>query len=207
MKDLFLCHTGADKEWVRMLAERLEQERIGGRAVEVFFDEWDIDIGENIITRIDRGLKESRNIGLVLSPKMLAADWPNAEWQSQIMDDPSGKAGRIIPILRHKYDPDTGAPIELPFVLKSPRRLDFSIDKRFESEFARLVRKLADLPPTRGTSRGGLGAKISVVSLGQEAPDPVDEALPSNLFGVSNIPKSCLAIIRRRETSRRCGQP
>jgi len=42
--DVFLSYTGVDKEWVRALGERLEQEGIdeqkGSRRIKVFFDEW-----------------------------------------------------------------------------------------------------------------------------------------------------------------------
>ena len=71
MKDLFLCHGGADKAWVRELGARLEAETVGNRQVEVFFDEWDIDHGENIVSKIDQGLKEARFVAVVLSPAML----------------------------------------------------------------------------------------------------------------------------------------
>jgi hypothetical protein len=188
MKDLFLCHTGADKDWVRMLGTRLEAERINGRPVEVFFDEWDIDYGENIISKIDQGLKLSRYVGLVLSPRMVKAEWPTAEWQSQVMDDPTGKRGKVLPIVRHKFDPETGDPIDLPFVLKPLKRFDFTRDREFDAEFQRLLRKLADLPPTRGSRRGTLGAALGSPPTGQEAPDTVDEALPSNLFPVLRLP-------------------
>lgn len=79
MIDLFLCHSGADKDWVRSLGSRLEELRIGDRSIQVFFDEWDIDYGDNIISKIDAGLKQSRFVGLVLSPRMVQADWPTAE--------------------------------------------------------------------------------------------------------------------------------
>ena len=43
--DVFLCHNGADKEWVRNLAEQIESEtfdgHLNGRPLRVFFDEWD----------------------------------------------------------------------------------------------------------------------------------------------------------------------
>src|SRR3954471_16598616 len=112
--DLFLCHTGADKDWTRDLGARLEQHHIGNRPIKVWFDEWDIDYGHSVITAIGEGLKESRYVGLVLSPAMVKAEWPTAEWQSQIMDDPTGKSGRILPMLLHKFDVD-GAPIDPPF--------------------------------------------------------------------------------------------
>lgn len=188
MKDLFLCHTGADKDWTRALAERLENEQIAGRPIEVFFDEWDIGYGRGIITEIDEGLKTSRYIGLVLSPGMLRAPWPTAEWQSQVMDDPVGRRARVLPLLLHKYDPTSGAPIELPFVLKGLKRFDFTDRKQFEVELLRLIRQLADLPPVRGRRRGGLGSALASPSTGQEAPDPVEEALPSNLFPVIRLP-------------------
>lgn len=41
MKDVFLCHAGTDKAWVRELGARLEAERIGDRRIEVFFDDGD----------------------------------------------------------------------------------------------------------------------------------------------------------------------
>src|SRR5207245_9487937 len=85
MKDLFLCHAGADKAWVLQLAARLEAERIGNRSIEVFLDDWDIDHGENIVAKIDEGLKSARFCAVVLSPAMLKRDWPEAEWTARCM--------------------------------------------------------------------------------------------------------------------------
>ena len=148
MKDIFLCHTGADKDWVRNFADRLEQEQIRGHAISVFFDEWDIDYGESIITAIHKGLKESRYVGLVLSPAMVKADWPTVEWQSQIMADPAGKGGKILTLLRHKFDPVTGEPIDMPFALSPLKRFDFTRSgPPFEHELQNLLRKLRDQPP------------------------------------------------------------
>ncbi|HEY4129423.1 MAG TPA: toll/interleukin-1 receptor domain-containing protein [Gemmatimonadaceae bacterium] len=188
--DLFLCHTGADKDWVRMLGSRLEQLRIGDRAIRVFFDEWDVDFGENIISKIHAGLKQSRYVGLVLSPRMIHADWPTAEWQSQVMADPIGRRGKILPLLRHKFDPETGDPIDMPFALASLKRFDFTRDRDFERELERLARKLADLPPQRGPKRSALGSSIPLVPAGQESPDVGDEALPSNLLLCGDLPES-----------------
>jgi hypothetical protein len=188
VKDIFLCHTGADKDWVRNLGGRLEEHRINNRPLEVFFDEWDIDYGENIIAKIDAGLKQSRYVGLVLSPRMVRADWPAAEWQSQVMADPAGKRGKVLPLLRHKFDPETGEPIDMPFVLAPLKRFDFTRDADFERELERLVRKLSDLPPARGHRRSTLGSSIAIIPGGQEAADAVDEALPSNLFAVTDVP-------------------
>lgn len=189
MKDIFLCHTGADKDWVRTLAERLERERIGGRTVEVWLDEWDVDYGESIIGKIDEGLRTSRFVGVVLSPAAARAGWPNAEWQSQIMADPVNKAGRIIPLLRHKFDPETGEPIDLPFVFRTLKWVDFTDDRRFDVALARLLTRLSGQRPTRG--RGGLGAALPTLAMaGRDAPDVVQESLPSNLLPVLSLPEA-----------------
>ena len=126
MKDVFLCHTGIDKPWVERLAERLEAEAIQGREVSVFLDKWDIDFGENILQRIEEGLQESRYLAVVLSPALTKADWPRLEWQSQVYDDPAGKKARILPIVLHKYDPDTEERLKVPLPLKILKCFDFS---------------------------------------------------------------------------------
>src|SRR5689334_18062483 len=94
--DLFLCHTGANKDWVRDLATRLESETVDARPLRVFFDEWDIAPGENILARIEDGLRRSQFIAVALSPSLVRAAWPTLEWQTQVYDDPTGKRGRII---------------------------------------------------------------------------------------------------------------
>lgn len=189
--DLFLCHTGVDKDWTRELGRRLEEHRLSNRPIKVWFDEWDVDYGRSFVSAIDDGLKESRYVALVLSPAMVRADWPTAEWQSQIVDDPTGKSGRILPLLVSKID-DGGAPIELPFVLKALKRFDFTEPRKFDVVFDSLLRKLAGLPPVRGTPssrRGGLGSALhSIPTSGQEAPDLVEESLSSNLLPVTELP-------------------
>ena len=40
-KDIFLCHTGADKPWVERLAERIEAEPYQNRFLGVVFDKWE----------------------------------------------------------------------------------------------------------------------------------------------------------------------
>jgi hypothetical protein len=104
------------------------------------------------------------------------------------MADPTGKRGKILPILRHKFDPISGESIDLPFVLVPLKRFDFTNDRQFEGELEKLVPKLSDLPPSRGRGRGGLGAALNAQPSGQEAPDVGDEVLPSNLFPVLNLP-------------------
>ena len=47
-KDIFLCHTGADKPWVERLAERIEAEPYQNRFLGVVFDKWDFEKGGQV---------------------------------------------------------------------------------------------------------------------------------------------------------------
>jgi hypothetical protein len=124
--DIFLCHSGSNKDFIRELATALEAEQIDGRSVRVFFDEWDIAPGENILTRIEDGLRGARLVAVALSPALTCASWPTMEWQSQVYDDPHGKRARIIPLIIEKFDPQTMEPLDIPLPLRLLRYLDFS---------------------------------------------------------------------------------
>ncbi|MCC7180961.1 MAG: toll/interleukin-1 receptor domain-containing protein, partial [Acidobacteria bacterium] len=181
-KDVFLCHTGADKDWVEALAKRLEEETVDNRQIAVWFDKWDIDGGENILDKIEEGLKSSRFVGVVLSPAMTRAEWPRLEWQSQVYEDPAGRKARILPILRHQFDPVTGEPIEIPLPLRILKRYDFTNPKRFEAEFRDLLRRIRGV----ANPRGGTPTPAGPVFVEQEEPTGGEESLLTNEI-LSNV--------------------
>jgi hypothetical protein len=196
--DIFLCHNSADKDWVRDLGRRIEQVEWNGRRLRVFFDEWDIEPGENILLRIEEGLKRSRFIGVVLSPEMTKADWPTMEWTTQVYQDPAGKRGRIIPILVRDTDRKTGERIEIPLPLTILNRLDFREKSNYTRELNKFIRRLRNEPPIRGRLSPGQSVNnvhpataVQVVAglpVGQERPDPIEEILLSNLLPVLKYP-------------------
>ena len=186
MKDVFLSHTGADKDWVEGLANRLESEVVDGRPLAVWFDKWDSDYGENILEKIEDGLKTSRFVAVVLSPAFTRASWPKLEWQTQVYDDPTGKRGRILPIMLHKYDPSNGEPLEIPLPLRLLKWFDFTDPKRADDAYGALVRRIRGEKPQRGRERRSGSPPGAVV--GQETPDEVEEAIVGNLLPVSRMP-------------------
>lgn len=191
MKDIFLCHTGADKQWVERLATSLEQVLVDGRRLEVFFDKWDIDYGENILTRIEEGLKQTRFLGVVLSPALVRAEWPRLEWQSAVHEDPTGRLGRILPLLVHKFDPETKEAIEIPLPLRLLRYYDFTDPGRFDREFEQLIRRLRGERPERGRPSTVVSPPSSPPSAyRRESPAPQDESLITNLLPVVQLPRS-----------------
>lgn len=181
--DIFLCHTGANKGWVRALAERLEEETVDNRPLSVFFDEWDIAPGENILSKIEEGLNRARFVAIALSPALTTAAWPTMEWQSQVYDDPTGKRGRIIPLIVEKVDPISQRPLNIPLPLRLLRYIDFSRQSHFERSFRFLLARIrGDNPSRRRTP--AMVDRIAALNptAGPDAPALVDETVLGNLF-------------------------
>ena len=73
--DVFLSHAAEDKdEVVRPLAEALQK-----RGLKVWYDETELKIGDNLIQKINAGIRDSRFGILVLSNSFFGKDWPEYE--------------------------------------------------------------------------------------------------------------------------------
>lgn len=185
-RDIFLCHAGADKPWVEFLAERIEAVPYQDRHLGVVFDKWDFIKGKNIVTEIDDHIDHCRFVGLIVSKAMLASEWATMERTIAVWSDPSGRAGRVLPLLKENVD--------LPPSLRMRNWIDFREPERFEEAFLELIGRLTDKPIPRG--RGGLRIiePISthpvapVVITGSNAADVVQERLVSNLLPVKALP-------------------
>jgi TIR domain len=188
-KDIFLCHTGADKPWVERLAERIEVERYQNRLLGVIFDKWDFERANNIVLDIEREIDACRYIGIVVTRAMLNAPWPTMERTIAVWSDPSGSRGRVIPILRDN--------VTMPPSLRIRNWIDFRNDEHFEESFAELIRYLRGEKIPRG--RGNLFPTVPEVKLPYDpAPvvitssvgaDRVRERVVSNLLPVLELPE------------------
>jgi len=182
--DLFLCHTRVDKDWTRELGIRLEGETSSRRTLKVFFDEWDVVPGTNVVNRLEAGVISARFVGVVLSPEMLDAEWPNLEWTIAVYQDPSGRKGKIIPILRRNCD--------IPPSLRIRNILDFRKPENHEKSYAKLLAVLKNEPLPRG--RRSSGQPVPPVGSPEyfakplEFAESVHEQLASNLFPVKSFP-------------------
>lgn len=200
--DVFLCHNVADKDWVRRLGEQIESEtfdgKTTGRALRVFFDEWDIDVGQNVPDRLNMSLTASRYVAVIISPEMLAAPWPTFEWTHLVADDPTNKKGRIIPIFLRDYSFTTETYAELPAPFKALSWIDFRSQDDFKRSFQKLIRKVRDQPPARGKRRRPIATErgrdpLPIHKPSDEsaaAPDKVSDFVLSNLLPVEDYPKT-----------------
>lgn len=180
--DVFLSHAGVDKNWVKDLGEKIESEDFEGRKLKVFLDEWDIRPSENIPLKISTALDNSRHMIIVLSPEMVMAPWPNAEWTSFYMNDPGSRRGTMIPIMYRTC--------EIPALLRPISRFDFRDVREFKQVYKKLITVLKNEPLPRGSNSSQTRQIVETIhALDAKEPDKVEEKLTSNIYPVLSLPK------------------
>jgi hypothetical protein len=115
MPSIFLSHTSVDKPFVEKLARDLR--RLG---INVWFDKWEIKVGESITWKIEEGIREHEYLGIVLSPDALRSEWVKSElsaaWTRQMRTKKIG----VLPILYRDC--------EIPLFLSDRKYADFRDD-------------------------------------------------------------------------------
>jgi len=92
--DAFICHASEDKDaFVRPLAERLVEQH-----VEVWYDEFSLNVGDSLRRAIDHGLAQSRFGIVVLSPSFLSKEWSQWELDGLVSRQNSGDETVILPV-------------------------------------------------------------------------------------------------------------
>lgn len=92
MSSVFLCHRKVDSEKVKKLAAAIS--KVGH---DVWFDEWEIGVGDSIVERVNSGL--SRISYLVLCYSSLeSSEWTDREWNSTLHRQLSGQSVKVLPV-------------------------------------------------------------------------------------------------------------
>src|SRR6516162_2228492 len=74
---VFLSHSTKDKQFVQSLADELKAEKI-----EPWLCEVDVEVGNNFVAEIEKGLREADLTVLFWSPDAAASKWTHREWNS-----------------------------------------------------------------------------------------------------------------------------
>nr|VFJ50667.1 MAG: TIR domain-containing protein [Candidatus Kentron sp. FM]VFJ50825.1 MAG: TIR domain-containing protein [Candidatus Kentron sp. FM]VFK10350.1 MAG: TIR domain-containing protein [Candidatus Kentron sp. FM] len=93
MGNLFISHRKADADSARRLANELQA--AGHR---VWFDEWEIAIGDSIVEHIDQGLGGMSYLVLCYSASG-PSPWVNREWMPTLSRQLAGLPVKILPVL------------------------------------------------------------------------------------------------------------
>ena len=94
LHDVFICHASEDKDdFVRPLAEALRSNH-----VEVWYDEFMLNVGDSLREAIDRGLSSSRFGIVVLSPSFFQKRWPKRELNGLVARETEEDRHLILPV-------------------------------------------------------------------------------------------------------------
>lgn len=127
---IFLSHTAADKPFVRKLRDDL----LAHGVPRVWVDEAEIEIGDSLIAKIEEGIKETRYIGVVLSPQSIEAPWVKKELDVAMNRKIRGGEVVVLPLLYEKCS--------LPDFLQGKLYADFTDPDTYGDVLDKLLRKL-----------------------------------------------------------------
>jgi hypothetical protein len=94
VKKVFLCHSSSDKLFVDRLASDLEKVNIG-----VWYDKWEIKVGDSLIEKIQDGLDKNDYLTVILSPESVISEWVKRELNSALMREIKEKKIVVLPCL------------------------------------------------------------------------------------------------------------
>lgn len=186
--DVFLSHSSQDKSVVRPLAERLRSD-----GLKVWFDEWEIKPGENILARIEDGLEHSRMLVLCMSANAFDSDWAQLEAGTFRFRDPLNRERHLIP-LRLDEAEIKGALAQFRYINWNSKMTEEDYrtllascrgDIKAASERPRVCMISSEFPPH---VLGGLGVHVTSLSAELTAYADVDLVLPYQKNGYNSPP-------------------
>lgn len=124
MPSIFLSHTSIDKPFVEKLAKDLK-----GLGINVWFDRWEIKVGDSITWKIENGIKDNEYLGVVLSKEALESEWVKSEVGAAFMRQMKEKRIVILPIFYREC--------EIPNLLADRKYADFT--KEYEEGLNQLI--------------------------------------------------------------------
>jgi hypothetical protein len=92
--DVFISYASEDKAFVEPLALELRK-----RGLTVWFDKFELNVGDSLREKIEEGLARSRYGVVVFSPSFLRKKWPKKELNGLFSREVGGRKNRILPIL------------------------------------------------------------------------------------------------------------
>ena len=92
--NVFLSHSSHDKAFVRGLAESLK-----ACSVNVWYDDWEISVGDSIVDKVFEGIDSSDVLVVVLSTASVASRWVREELNVAVMRRLSERTIRLMPVV------------------------------------------------------------------------------------------------------------
>lgn len=91
---VFLSHSSKDKPFVSRLATDLKS-----KGVPVWFDQWELKVGDSLSQRIERGISQSGWLAVVVSKNSSNSDWVQKELRAAQARELRDKSVFVLPII------------------------------------------------------------------------------------------------------------
>lgn len=127
---LFLSHTSEDKPFVRKLRDDL----VAHGVTNVWLDEAEIQVGDSLTQKISEGLKKTKYVGVVLSPRSIKSPWVERELEAALSREMTTGEVVVLPMLYEDC--------ELPVFLSGKLYADFTGSDRYQEGLEKLLRRL-----------------------------------------------------------------
>jgi uncharacterized protein YwgA len=111
--DLFISYSSKDAKDVISLCNVLRD-----KGYKIWLDEWEIQVGEHILNKIEDGLNSSRFLAVWLSNNSIESNFVKREWLIKCWDEFNSNITTLLPLL--------GQECEIPSLLKGKKYADFS---------------------------------------------------------------------------------
>jgi hypothetical protein len=126
---IFLSHCHADKRFARKLARDLT-----GRGVRVWIDEAEIQLGDSLIEKIQKGIDQMDYLAVVLSPASVSSEWVRREVDIAMHREIRGRRVKVLPLLYK--------PCNLPPFLEGKLYADCSTAVKYKKSLHLLFNRL-----------------------------------------------------------------
>jgi ActR/RegA family two-component response regulator len=127
----FISYSSMDRRFVRKLATDLKR-----RGAQVWLDEWEIKVGDEIRQRIEHGISEYDYFVVILSKHSVESTWVEKELNAAFMKEITKKRIVILPVLAEKCD--------IPPLISGKKYADFT--KSYAQGFRDLAQVLLPVP-------------------------------------------------------------
>jgi hypothetical protein len=142
MKKVFISHSSKDKPFVRKLKEDLNF-----NGIETWFDQDELNVGDNLFDNLMLGLGNASHFIIVLSNNIVGSKWVDMELKEAVAAINKDVLKKIIPVLLHK----TEIPKEISGLLRADfstivftlkgDKVDFQDDK-YHTELSKIVKAI-----------------------------------------------------------------
>jgi formylglycine-generating enzyme required for sulfatase activity len=130
MRTVFISYSSKDRDFAERLAADLKASGAG-----VWFDQWEIKVGDSITQKINDGIHDNDYLAVVLSPDSVASPWVRKELNAAMMKELNRRSVFVLPILYRDC--------EIPSLIADKRYADFR--KSYEFGFSEVLKVLT--PP------------------------------------------------------------